>query len=55
MFSLHVAEVYLLVDAPRSNQCGVQSVREIGGHDHDAPGRIHHPVEDIQKALRHCA
>lgn len=51
---LHVAEVNLLVDAPRSNQRGVQSIGEVGGHDHDAPGRIHHPIQHIQKALWYC-
>ena len=49
--SPHVAEVDNLVDAPWADQRGVQSLRVVRGHDHDATGGVNHSIQNVQQAL----
>lgn len=49
----HVPQVYLLINATRANQSGIESLRVVGRHDHDSPWSVHNSIEDVQEALQH--
>mmetsp|Transcript_1989 Transcript_1989/g.5660 ORF Transcript_1989/g.5660 Transcript_1989/m.5660 type:complete len:226 (+) Transcript_1989:249-926(+) len=44
----HVREQELFVHATRSNQCRVQLLGVVRGHDQNSVGRIHHPIKSVQ-------
>ena len=49
LLALDAAHVDLLVDAAGADEGGVQLLGVVGGHDDNAVGRVHHPVQHVEQ------